>query len=244
MAINVIGKTIMRNLFSKPATAMYPVVKNEFYPTTRGAIVYDESNCNYCTLCAKRCPSQAITVDRGEKVWQIDRKRCLVCTFCVSVCNKDSLSTLREYTAPIVRISDSWLFQAEQIAADFEYVGPEPPVATVAEVADAVEAVVTEVADAVESVAAETADTVEAVATEVADAIVAEVAEAADAVDSVAAEVGDAVESVVTGAGDTVEAVATEVADAIVAEAADASGSAKKKKDTLSKRTASTAKKK
>ncbi|MCL1851692.1 MAG: 4Fe-4S binding protein [Peptococcaceae bacterium] len=133
MALNVIGKTIMRNLFSKPATSMYPAVKNEFYPATRGAIVYDESTCNYCSLCAKRCPSQAITVDRAEKVWQIDRKRCLSCTFCVSVCNKDSLSTSREYTPPIVRISDSWLFQAEQIAADFEYVGSESAVDGIAE---------------------------------------------------------------------------------------------------------------
>lgn len=118
MALNVIGKTIMRNLFSKPATAMYPLVKNEFYSATRGEIVYDESTCNYCTLCAKRCPSQAITVDRAEKNWQIDRKRCLSCNFCISVCNKDSLSSAREYSLPIVKEHDSWLFQAEQIAAE------------------------------------------------------------------------------------------------------------------------------
>jgi formate hydrogenlyase subunit 6/NADH:ubiquinone oxidoreductase subunit I len=118
LRLNVIGKTIMRNLFSKPATAMYPTIKNEFYPTTRGSILFDETTCNYCTLCAKRCPSQAITVDRVEKIWQLDRKRCLACDFCISVCNKDSLSGAREYTPPIVHEDDSWLFQAERIAEE------------------------------------------------------------------------------------------------------------------------------
>ncbi|MCL1918794.1 MAG: 4Fe-4S dicluster domain-containing protein [Peptococcaceae bacterium] len=118
MGLGVMGKTVMRNLFGKPATVMYPVVKKEFYPTTRGSILYDESTCNYCTLCAKRCPSQAITVDRAEKVWRIDRKRCLTCNFCISVCNKDSLSCVQEYAAPVVKEFDSWLFQAERIAGE------------------------------------------------------------------------------------------------------------------------------
>ena len=121
MALNTIGKTIMRNLFSKPATAMYPIVKNEFYPATRGRIVFDESACNYCTLCAKRCPAQAITVDRTEKTWQINRKRCLVCSFCISVCNKSSLSSAREYTLPMVSEKDIWFYQAEKIAYEEPY---------------------------------------------------------------------------------------------------------------------------
>jgi formate hydrogenlyase subunit 6/NADH:ubiquinone oxidoreductase subunit I len=121
MGLGVMGKTIMRNLFDKPATVMYPVVKKEFYPATRGRILYDESTCNYCTLCAKRCPAQAITVEKAEKVWQIDRKRCLACCFCVSVCNKDSLSCAQEYSVPVVaevKEPDSWLFQAERIAEE------------------------------------------------------------------------------------------------------------------------------
>jgi formate hydrogenlyase subunit 6/NADH:ubiquinone oxidoreductase subunit I len=97
---------------------MYPVIRNEFYPTTRGKILCDESTCNYCGLCARRCPSQAITVEKAEKTWKLDSTRCLTCNFCVTLCSKDSLSTAREYALPIVKQYDAWFFQAERIAED------------------------------------------------------------------------------------------------------------------------------
>ncbi|MDR0434784.1 MAG: 4Fe-4S binding protein [Gracilibacteraceae bacterium] len=100
MAFNVIGKTVMKSLFSKPATAMYPAVRNDFYPLTRGAIEMNPADCIFCNLCAKRCPTEAIEVSRPERVWTINRARCLVCNFCVDVCPKDCLSTVRQYTAP------------------------------------------------------------------------------------------------------------------------------------------------
>jgi formate hydrogenlyase subunit 6/NADH:ubiquinone oxidoreductase subunit I len=102
MAFNVIGKTVIRSLFGKPATAMYPVVKKEFYPRSRGSIEVNPETCIYCNICAKRCPTDAITVARAERTWTIDRMRCLVCNFCVEVCPKDCLSTGREYTSPMV----------------------------------------------------------------------------------------------------------------------------------------------
>lgn len=106
MAFNVIGKTIMKSLFGKPATAMYPIVKNEFYPNTRGRIENDMNLCNFCTLCSRRCPAGAIEVNKAEKKWEIDRTRCVMCNFCVHVCARNSLSTLRQYSAPMTDKSD------------------------------------------------------------------------------------------------------------------------------------------
>ncbi len=101
MAFNVISKTILKSLFSKPATAMYPIVKNEFYPNTRGSIQVDMNSCTLCTLCSKRCPADALTVSKAERKWEIDRTRCVICNFCVHVCPKNSLTTIRQYSSPM-----------------------------------------------------------------------------------------------------------------------------------------------
>ncbi|AHF10083.1 MULTISPECIES: 4Fe-4S binding protein [Dehalobacter] len=112
MAFNVINKTIMKSLFSKPATAMYPVIKNEFYPNTRGSIEMAKiENCSFCGICSKRCPATAIAVGKSDKKWEIDRTRCIVCNFCVQVCPKNCLNTQRSYTAPM-RDKSSKLFTA------------------------------------------------------------------------------------------------------------------------------------
>lgn len=48
--------------------------------------------CVYCTLCAKKCPEGAITVDRAAKTWSVDHDKCTKCGTCVSVCPKKTLS--------------------------------------------------------------------------------------------------------------------------------------------------------
>jgi len=102
MAFNVIGKTVLKSLFSKPATAMYPIVKNEFYPNTRGNIeMASVSDCIFCGICSKRCPADAIEVSKTDRKWEIDRTRCVVCNFCVQVCPKDCLTTQRQYSSPM-----------------------------------------------------------------------------------------------------------------------------------------------
>lgn len=97
MGVNIFGKKIMKNLFEKPATAMYPVLKNDFYPITRGGIHIDAEKCIHCGMCERRCPTQALKVDRPDKTWQIDRSRCIVCNFCVQVCPTKCLRTEKEY---------------------------------------------------------------------------------------------------------------------------------------------------
>ena len=55
-------------------------------------VIFDDSKCVYCTLCAKKCPVGAITVDRAEKTWEIDRSVCVKCGQCVKNCPKKALT--------------------------------------------------------------------------------------------------------------------------------------------------------
>ena len=47
--------------------------------------------CVYCTLCAKNCPEEAITVDRDARTWTLDESKCVKCGTCVSKCPKKCL---------------------------------------------------------------------------------------------------------------------------------------------------------
>lgn len=48
--------------------------------------------CVYCTLCAKKCPQEAITVDRAEKTWKLDESKCVECGTCVTACPKKAIT--------------------------------------------------------------------------------------------------------------------------------------------------------
>ena len=56
-----------------------------------GKPVYDASKCVYCTLCAKKCPAGAITVDRAAKTWTLDEDKCVACGTCAEVCPKNAI---------------------------------------------------------------------------------------------------------------------------------------------------------
>lgn len=93
------SRTALKNLRSRPATLMYPKKKRAFFERTRGHIERLD-NCVLCGLCAKKCPTSAITVDRQGKQWSIDRFKCIQCGSCVESCNKRSLVMRNEYTPP------------------------------------------------------------------------------------------------------------------------------------------------
>jgi ech hydrogenase subunit F len=82
----------IRNLFSRPATRRYPVEVRPRFDGARGTIQFDVETCNYCTLCAKRCPAAAITVSREDRIWSIEHLTCISCNICVEVCAKKSLT--------------------------------------------------------------------------------------------------------------------------------------------------------
>lgn len=88
-------KTVFKNLAHKPVTRLE---KRAFFEATRGHVVFDAESCIYCSLCARKCPADAIAVNRGEKSWAILRARCVQCASCVDACPKGCLSMAREYT--------------------------------------------------------------------------------------------------------------------------------------------------
>ena len=56
-----------------------------------GKPVCDTSKCVYCTLCAKKCPQSALTVNRAEKEWKCDYDACVACGVCATVCPKKAI---------------------------------------------------------------------------------------------------------------------------------------------------------
>lgn len=79
---------------------MYPVVPREWQERTRGHIEINEEACILCGICAKKCPADAITVDRAGRTWTIERMQCVQCNACADSCPKKCLSMAPDYTQP------------------------------------------------------------------------------------------------------------------------------------------------
>lgn len=56
-----------------------------------GKPAVDPEKCVYCTLCAKKCPQEAITVDRKEKLWKLHEEKCVGCGICAGACPKKAI---------------------------------------------------------------------------------------------------------------------------------------------------------
>jgi len=91
---------VFKNLTSKPATRKYPFEKRPSYKSTRGRVGgVGIDDCIFCGICSKRCPSDAINVNKLEKSWEIDPFKCVVCGVCAEVCPKKCIYMEEEYTA-------------------------------------------------------------------------------------------------------------------------------------------------
>ncbi|MFA5072542.1 MAG: 4Fe-4S dicluster domain-containing protein [Nitrospirota bacterium] len=78
---------VLKNVVSKPATRMYPAEKRQPMKNTRGALgEIDINTCIFCGLCARRCPSNAISVSKTDRSWELNRLKCVICNVCVEVC--------------------------------------------------------------------------------------------------------------------------------------------------------------
>jgi ech hydrogenase subunit F len=100
MNILPFAKTALKNLVSAPATRQYPQQPRVYQQRTRGHIQVDMNTCILCGLCSKKCPANAITVDRAGRTWSIERFGCIQCGYCVESCPKKSLSMQQAYTDP------------------------------------------------------------------------------------------------------------------------------------------------
>lgn len=88
---------VFRNLFSKPATRMYPAIKREPFENARGSLDIEFDKCIICGMCARKCPSDAIKTDRNEKSWELNPFKCIACAACVEACPKKCLFMHAEY---------------------------------------------------------------------------------------------------------------------------------------------------
>ncbi|MEN6316665.1 MAG: 4Fe-4S binding protein [Clostridiaceae bacterium] len=91
---------VMKNLVSKPATRMYPVYRRDSFNDTRGCIGINIDSCIFCGLCSRKCPSDAIKVNKNEKTWEMDPFKCVICGACADACPKKSIYLKPQHLSP------------------------------------------------------------------------------------------------------------------------------------------------
>ena len=101
MAFGTFSWTALSSLFKKPATTSWPATPYVPVEGARGSLQFSATTCNYCTLCALKCPTGAIAVDRKKMAWTLDRFKCIVCAACVDACMKGALVCSPEFAPPV-----------------------------------------------------------------------------------------------------------------------------------------------
>ena len=91
---------VLRSLFKKPATSMYPFVKKPMPKDFRGKLRFYQERCIGCKMCMRDCPSSAIEIRKiGEKQFEaeINLAKCIYCGQCVDSCLKKALEITSEF---------------------------------------------------------------------------------------------------------------------------------------------------
>lgn len=102
MSILSMTKTLLKSVFHGPYTVLYPIEEKKVYDYTKGCVEINISECIYCGMCMRNCPTGALQVDRNESKWSINRLACIQCRYCVQTCPKHCLSMTNHHPSPRV----------------------------------------------------------------------------------------------------------------------------------------------
>lgn len=81
-------KNIFKNFVTKSATRPYPIKVRPGFKNARGELTNKVQDCIFCSICARKCPSQCIRVDKKTQKWECDVSACVLCGICEEVCPK------------------------------------------------------------------------------------------------------------------------------------------------------------
>jgi NADH-quinone oxidoreductase subunit I len=97
-------KEAVTQVFSKPSTEKYPLVKKEAPVGYRGKIAYHADKCVNCGMCMKVCAPGAITrtIEKAEEGDQITFEfymgSCTFCQMCADFCPRKAIELTGEYS--------------------------------------------------------------------------------------------------------------------------------------------------
>ncbi len=97
--------TVLRNLLDGPATRLYPMQVREPFQNARGHVVFNDEKCTLCSVCALRCPAEAIDIDKENRTLSFHPARCIVCEVCVLGCPSDAITLISKWRTPFSRKS-------------------------------------------------------------------------------------------------------------------------------------------
>jgi len=93
-------KYLMRGLWRRPVTVLYPFEKIKLPFQWRGLHQLDDEKCTGCGACSRVCPNiciDIVQVAEKKKRPSIDIGRCLFCGYCVDACPFDAIHMTGNY---------------------------------------------------------------------------------------------------------------------------------------------------
>ena len=115
--------TILRNFFAPRATRRYPYIVRPPFEYARGVLHNDIATCSFCGICAAKCPSQCIIVDKKSATWQCDPFACVYCGICVEACKTGSL-VQEQFYYPSATFREHIVLHGEQPGRQGEQIEP------------------------------------------------------------------------------------------------------------------------
>jgi formate hydrogenlyase subunit 6/NADH:ubiquinone oxidoreductase subunit I len=107
-----LGTMTFGSLFKEPETIQYPAQHRYVPEGLKGHVENTIENCIMCGICEKRCPADAIVVDRSARSWSINRFQCVQCGNCVRECPQKCLRMEPTYAKAAACMSVDTVVQA------------------------------------------------------------------------------------------------------------------------------------